>query len=94
MVRTAAYNSGVLEYLRKPRYERLGENQEIRWPENLPTQLPTQRRIFGAYFELLHENICSVIKGLARRRCFTRRRPTVQVRARPPSKSMTYRQVG
>ena len=51
----------------------------------LPTQLPTHRSIFGAQFEILHQNICSVIKELGRKLCFTRRRSQVRVLSRPPS---------
>ena len=34
--------------------------------------------------EVLHENICSVIKELGRKLCFTRRRSQVRVLSRPP----------
>jgi hypothetical protein len=41
-------------------------------------------RILGAQFELLHENISSVIKDLQRRCCLASKRSAVRARDRPP----------
>jgi len=88
--RRAGHLRAGADLLRVPAHGRPGRTDllcaahETSSGEQLPTQLPTQRRIFGAQTDLFCKNISSVIKELVKAGCLRSKRSVVRIHSGVP----------